>query len=161
MPLLEFNVDREGFNANNVAQMSLNPVALSLLVPTIAVGSLGGIKSLVKGRCTWSRFYLGLELALLALGNGLTNVVDRLREWDGSSAHVLQGQVSNSIAFTVVSGVALLMVMLIHQRFEREEEQGPVPSGWVARGFWLGIVCNGVGGFLIWMYVYFRLEGKL
>jgi len=141
--------------------MSLNPLALSLLVPSIAVGSLGGIKSLVKARFTWSRFYLGLELTLLALGNGLTNVVDRIREWDGKSVDVLRGQVSNSIAFTVVSAGVLLIVMLIHQRFEREEEEGPVPGRWMARGFWLGFVCNGVGGVLIWMYVYFKLEGRL
>lgn len=144
--------------------MFLNPLVLSFLVPAIAVLSLGGIKSLVWGRCTWARFYLGLELTLLGLGNGLTNIVDRLREWDGNAAnaaHTLASEVGNSISFTVVAAVVLLVVMLIHQRFAQEEARGPVPDRWAARGIWLGAFCNGVGGGLIWMYVYFRLEGKL
>lgn len=147
--------------------MFLNPVVLSLLVPAIAVLSLGGIKSLVQGKCTWARFYLGLELTLLALGNGLTNIVDRLREWDsqqewdGKAAHALAKEVWNSVGFTVVAGVALLLVMLFHQGFGREEASGPVPGRWAARGFWLGVICNLIGCALIWMYVFFKLEGKL
>jgi hypothetical protein len=141
--------------------MFLNPLVLSFLVPAIAVLCLGGIKSLVEGQSSWARFYLGLELTLLALGNGLTNVVDRLREWDGNSARALVNEVENSISFTVVAAVGMLIVMLIHQRFANQEKAGPVPERWVARGFWLGFFCNAVGGVLIWMYVYFRLEGKL
>lgn len=139
---------------------------LSLVCQGVFVAAIGGIKSLVHGRVSWVRFYLGLEIALVALGNGVSNIVDAIREWDGycgtpASEALKDGRIIDTVGFIMVAAVSLLVIMMIHQRWETEERNGPRPDQRWKRGFWMGIISNGIAVSLLGVFVYFRLKGKL
>lgn len=142
-----------------------NRLLLSLALQGIFVAAIGGIKSLVRGRVSWARFYLGLEVALAALGNGVTNIVDIVREWDGHPGAVItetmKDRIVNTAGFVVVAAIALLFIMLIHQRWEQEEREGPRPEQRWKRGLWMGLIANGIAISLLTMFVVFRVKGKL
>jgi hypothetical protein len=143
-----------------------NRLFLALICQGVFVLAIGGIKSLVHGRITWVRFYLGLEIALVALGNGVTNIVDTLREWDvyaGSPAQeaIKDGRIVNTVGFIVVAMAALLAIMLIHQTWEQTEKEGPRPELRWKRGFWMGFISNGIAVGMLGTFVYFRLRGQL
>lgn len=135
---------------------------LSLSIPVVFLGFAGMIKSLIKREVFWSNFYLGVDLALASLANGIINVVDL-----GSTLATLGSAEAarfsfrmyyNAVALVAAFGV-LLLTMWLHQRLETLPEDFDGRK-W-RRGIWLGVVANLFGAASMSLFIIGRLKGKL
>ncbi|HEV2711414.1 MAG TPA: hypothetical protein VGU67_14455 [Edaphobacter sp.] len=137
-------------------------IFLGLLIPVIFFGFTGLVKSLIKKELLWSNFYLGTDIALAALANGIVNMVDGAHQVEHAlPGSVMAAQFGNSMFYTAVCILAavgaLFGVMALHQRFDvlLEGEEGNSP--WV-RGIWLGVVSNLLGASVLTMFIYMKLR---
>ena len=138
-------------------------LTLTLAIPAVFLFVTGGIRSLVLGKVTWANFYLGLDLSLAALANGLVNIADIMH--DIEKAEITNAIASDRIIYTLIfiilSGGVLLVVMLIHQRWE-----GIGLDVWgvkhrYSRGLMLGVLSNLLGLATLLGFIWFRLKGVL
>jgi hypothetical protein len=145
---------------------------LSLAIPAAFLLITGIVKSLVKSVVTWSNFYLGLDAALAALANGIVNIVDIVRDAEndhGASTAAAQAVIEHARqnrelftgAFIFSAFFVLLIVMLIHQRWEAPVLKPVRSDQRVRRGVWLGIVANSIGTGALLVFIYTRLKGLL
>lgn len=124
---------------------------------------MGLIKSLVRADLAWSNFYLGLDIALAAIANGVVNMVDMVGKHSTNAETISQ----NNAEYLVLSFALLLVTMVIHQRWEGTKLDPTIahvvsgPSNRTRRGVWLGIVSNGLGTASLLVFMLFKLRGKL
>jgi hypothetical protein len=132
-------------------------VVLALIIPVVFLGIAGVVKSLIKSQFTWGNFYLGVDLSLAALANGLINIINTLHEYENISlGHDGQDRILYALCCIFFSIVALFSTMLIHQNFENlvwEPERHKL-----RRGLLMGVLCNLLGGTaliaLIWLKIW-------
>lgn len=134
----------------------------SLATPVIFLGFAGVSRSLVKVEWAPSNFYLGIDLALAALANGIINVADigsTLAQQGLENTRALSMKMAFNAYVLVLATGLLLAVMFIHQRLERlpDDFDG---RRW-RRGVWLGIVANGLGAGPLFLFILGRLKGTL
>jgi hypothetical protein len=138
-------------------------LCLTLVIPALFLLVTGGIRSLVRGKVTWANFYLGLDLSLAALANGLVNVADILHdvEKNAISGDIAESRTIYTLIFIILSGAVLLVVMLIHQRWEGIgfDVWGVKHRG--IRGVMLGVLSNILGLTTLLGFIWFRLKGVL
>jgi hypothetical protein len=136
---------------------------LTLSIPALFLLVTGGIRSLVRGKVTWANFYLGLDLSLAALANGFVNVADVLHDIEKLEITdaIAESRIIYTLIFIILSGAVLLVVMLIHQRWE-----GIGLDVWGvkhrrSRGLMLGVLSNILGLTTLLGFIWFRLKGVL
>jgi hypothetical protein len=133
-------------------------IALGLFIPVAFFGFTGAVKSIVQKEWLWSNFYLGIDIALAALANGIVNIVDGVHQTD--SLPTMPYEFGTHMYYTsmcILAAVgALFGAMALHQRFDAT----PDDSGnlRLRRGIWLGIVGNLIGGSVLAMFIYMKLR---
>lgn len=125
-----------------------------LLIPAIFLLFTGLVKSAVKKQLLWSNFYLGLDIALAAMANAIVNIVDSVHSAEGGYPADFGDKMVWTASFLVCAFGALLILLLIHQRWE-DAEQGNFK---LARGIWLGVVSNGIGAGALLAFILLRLK---
>ena len=133
-------------------------IFLGLMIPVAFFAFTGMVKSLVKSSWTWSNFYLGMDIALAALANGIVNIVDGVHQ--AERLKVPDPDFGNQMVYTstciVVSIGALLGSMGLHQRFDVEGQENG--SRRLRRGILLGVVANILGMAALGMFIYMKLR---
>lgn len=135
-------------------------IALGLFIPVVFFGFTGLVKSIVQKEWLWSNFYLGIDIALAALANGIVNIVDGAHQAETSGG----GELGNHMYYTALCLVAavgaLFSAMALHQRFEVADQQADGVTGnrRLKRGIWLGVVSNLIGGSVLAMFIYMKLR---
>ena len=136
-------------------------VFLGLLIPVIFFGIAGMAKSLVRNQWTWSNFYLGIDIALAALANGIVNIVDGAHQSEAST--ILSTQLGGHMYYTSICIVAaigaLFGTMGLHQRFDVPDEDAQNTRK--MRGILLGIVSNMLGVAVLAMFIFMKLRGTI
>jgi hypothetical protein len=132
-----------------------------LMIPVGFIGFAGLVKSLVKSRWSWGNFYLGIDLALAALANGLVNIVDLVHQSENSSGQGLEigGRVYYTAICTFVAVGVLLGTMGIHQRFDAMDSDPERHR--LRRGLLLGIVSNLLGAAILAMFIWLKLRRQV
>jgi len=136
-------------------------ILIGLTIPVLFLGFTGLTKSLIRRELFWSNFYLGVDIALAAMANGIVNIVDEVHiaELAGYPREFGDRMVS-TVILLVASFGALLVVMFIHQRWEEPAASSANNRRWV-RGIWLGLVSNAIGGFVLGAFIYWKLKGQI
>jgi hypothetical protein len=132
-----------------------------LMIPVGFFAFAGMAKSLVKSQWTWGNFYLGIDLALAALANGIVNIVDLVHESEHSPTLGLEigGQVYYTALCIFVSVGALFGTMAIHQRFDAMDSEPDRHR--MRRGILLGIVSNLLGGAVLAIFIWLKLRRQV
>jgi hypothetical protein len=135
-------------------------IFLGLLIPVVFFGFTGLVKSIVKKEWLWSNFYLGIDIALAALANGIVNIVDGVHQAESTPS--ISADFGNQMFYTamciVVAIGSLFGVMALHQRFEVLADNPEIKRDRIKRGIWLGIIGNLLGGSVLAMYIYLKLR---
>jgi hypothetical protein len=140
-------------------------IFVGLLIPVAFLGFTGFVKSLIKKELMWSNFYLGIDIALAALANGIVNILDEVHvnEQFATPTAEFVNQMYYTSVFLVCALGALLVTMTLHQKFEVADVSG-VPltrQQRVWRGLWLGVISNTLGGALLAVFIYMKLRRLL
>jgi hypothetical protein len=116
-------------------------------IPLIMILSGALAKKLVRGSA-WraSDFFLGMQLALAAMGSSLIFVSELARAAD---AQTVQTKVLIAGLFTVACFFLLFLVMALHQDWEKK------PQNRRGQVVWLGGLCNFIGIALLAGFVLF------
>ena len=134
-------------------------ILLGLMIPVAFFGFTGMVKSLVKNSWSWSNFYLGIDIALAAMTNGIVNIIDLVHRAEGK---LLDAEFGHAMTFTALSIViafaALLSTMGLHQKFDIPVEGQRNGNRRVARGILLGGVSNLVAGVALGLFIYWKLR---
>jgi len=134
-------------------------IFLGLMIPVVFFAFTGLVKSIVKKEWLWSNFYLGIDIALAALANGIVNIVDSAHQMESASGPSIGAIYGNHMYYTtlcILAAVgALFGTMVVHQRFEIDDPEGNYR---VQRGIWLGVVGNLLGGSVLAMFIYMKLR---
>jgi heme/copper-type cytochrome/quinol oxidase subunit 4 len=123
------------------------PYLIAVAIPLILIASGALAKKLVRGS-PWIRsdFFLGVELALTAMGSSLVYIFELAQNSDERAIH-------NSILaagfFTIVCFFLLFWIMAVHQDWDRRHLN---PLGQL---MWLGGFCNLMGIALLAGFVLF------
>jgi hypothetical protein len=131
-------------------------IFLGLMIPVIFFGIAGMAKSLVKSLWIWSNFYLGIDISLAALANGIVNIVDGAHQAEKiltPSAELESQMYYTSICIIAAVG-ALFGTMGLHQRFDVPDDGNPRRK----RGILLGIVSNLLGAAVLAMFIFMKLR---
>ncbi len=139
-------------------------VLLALFIPAAFLGLTGLIKSLVKGKLLWSNFYLGIDITLTGLANGIVNIVDISH--DIEQHPMIQGiafseRVLNNAVFLLLAISSLFVVMLIHQRWEQAKKARVTVPIRLTRAIWLGGISTIIGCGVLLTFIIYRLRGQL
>lgn len=131
-------------------------LVLGLLVPVVFFVFTGMVKSIVKKDWIWSNFYLGIDIALAALANGIVNILDDAHQMEGmSKLPAASTDFGNQMFYTslcILAAVgALFGAMVVHQRYEEDNQR------W-KRGIWLGVIGNLLGGAVLGMFIFMKLR---
>ena len=135
-------------------------VIWGLFIPVLFLVFTGLIKSLVRKSVNWSNFYLGLDIALAALANGVVNIVEEVHASEslpGGYPPEFGQQMFYSAIFIAASVGCLLTVMTIHQTLE-DPLDGEKANQKIMRGIWLGGVANLLGSGLLFSFIYLKLR---
>jgi hypothetical protein len=132
-----------------------------LLIPVIFFFFAGMVKSLVKNQWIWSNFYLGIDISLAALANGIINIVDGVNQ---NEKHLIPNpDFASQMFYTsiciVVGVAALLGTMGLHQRFDVPTEENS-NQRW-KRGILLGGVSNLIGMAVLATFIIMKLRGAI
>jgi hypothetical protein len=133
-------------------------IFLGLMIPAAFFAFAGLIKSLVKASWTWGNFYLGIDIALAAMANGIVNVVDLVHQAEGHAfTQEFAAELTNTVICIVVAFAALLLTMGLHQKFDvpGQSENG---NRRIARGILLGVVGNLAGVCVLGLFIYWKLR---
>jgi hypothetical protein len=124
-----------------------NPFLVSFVIPLILLFCGGVAKKLVRGGA-WKRadFYLGVEIALSALGSAMVYLYE-LTKIQGVSGSSLSSKLVSTASFIVISFCILLLILSIHQVWEGRNQN---PTGQL---IWLGLGCNAIGIVLYAIFV--------
>jgi hypothetical protein len=120
---------------------------IALSIPLVLIGTGALAKKLVRGSA-WvvSDFFLGVQLALAAMGSSLIFLSDLART---SDAQTVQSKLVVSGLFTLACFFLLFLVMAIHQDWEKR------PQDSQSQMFWLGGLSNFIGIALLAGFVLF------
>lgn len=125
-------------------------IALGIPLILILCGALA--KKLVRGSA-WkqSDFYLGVELALTAMGSALVYVFDlsKLAAPQSAATATLPQDIAATASFLALCFFLLLWILSTHQDWEKRSQN---PKG---QFFWLAIIGNLIGGALLAAFVLF------
>jgi preprotein translocase subunit SecG len=133
-------------------------IFLGLMIPVAFFGFAGAIKCLVKTSWTLGNFYLGIDIALAAMANGIVNVVDLVHQAEGHAfTPEFASEMTNTTICIVVSFAALLLTMGLHQRFDVPGESNN-GNRRIARGILLGVVANLAGVCALGLFIYWKLR---
>lgn len=134
-------------------------VFLGLVIPVAFFGFTGMVKSLVRNNWAWANFYLGIDIALAAMVNGIVNIVDLAHSTEG---HPMGDNFGHAMTFTamsiVISFAALLIAMGLHQKFDSKELGEGIGNRRLVRGILLGIVGNLTAGCALGLFIYWKLR---
>lgn len=126
-------------------------VALGVPLLLIVVGAVA--RKLVRGTA-WipQDFYLGIDLGLAALSAGLIHmydIVEQMKVGAGTTPAGLpvEQALLHAAGFLVLSIVAMLIVMAVHQDSEKR------PRRRFRQFLWLGVVSNVVSGGLLTLFI--------
>ncbi len=105
-------------------------------------------RKLVRGS-GWEKsdFFLGVELALAAITLALVNFIDLSKDTQKKSTSLDPNTIQSNALFMLIGMGLLLFVLTMHQDWEKKTKS---PKGQV---FWLGIVCNLFGAFLMISFI--------
>jgi hypothetical protein len=136
-------------------------ILLGLLIPVFFFAFAGMAKSLVKNQWVWSNFYLGIDISLAALANGIVNIVDGVHQSEKVLTPNLQlGSQMYYTSICIVAAVgALFGTMGLHQRFDVPCDE-PGNRRW-KRGILLGVVSNLFGVAVLAMFIFMKLRGTI
>jgi hypothetical protein len=124
-----------------------SPFLVSFGIPLILLFCGGFAKKLVRGGgWKWADFFLGVEIALSALGSAMVYLYE-LTKTQGTNGSFLNSKLATTASFIVISFCILLIILSIHQVWEGRNQN---PTGQVA---WLGIGCNAIGIVLYAIFV--------
>lgn len=129
-----------------------NPYVIALVIPLLLLLCGAVAKKLVRGGGWKSTdFFLGVELALSALGSAMVYLYDLQKTASGSSQHAvsLPGKMVATSSFLAISFFLLLWILSTHQDWEGKNQN---PRGQL---LWLGIGGNLVGVLLYASFVMF------
>jgi uncharacterized membrane protein YidH (DUF202 family) len=128
-----------------------------LLIPVGFLGFAGMAKSLVRSCWTWANFYLGIDLSLAALANGIVNIVDVVHQAESGSTPMVEllSKVNNSALCVFIAIGALFGTMAFHQRFEILD--GDQSNHRLRRGILLGLVSNLLGASVLAAFIVMKL----
>jgi hypothetical protein len=129
-----------------------NPYVIALVIPLLLLLCGAVAKKLVRGGGWKSTdFFLGVELALSALGSAMVYLYDLQKSASGSSQHAvsLPGKMVATSSFLAISFFLLLWILSTHQDWEGKNQN---PRGQL---LWLGIGGNLVGVLLYASFVMF------
>lgn len=137
-------------------------IICGLLIAPGLLAFTGLVITAVRRQFHWSSFYLGLELVLAGLADGLINFVERLHAADGHPVDgTLVGNMAWYVLFAVFSIGALFVVVVIHQRWDYFLDHEQYRALRIKRGVWLGVIANGMGIAVLTTFIYLRLEDIL
>jgi hypothetical protein len=132
-------------------------IVMGLFIPVAFLAFAGMVKSLVRSDWKLYNFYLGMDIALAALANGIINIVDLAHR---SEAGSIDGDFAKQMTYTALSIVisvgALFGTMGLHQRFE-VPGIGKTSNLRLRRGILLGVVANVVGAVALGLFIYWKL----
>lgn len=129
-----------------------NPYVIALVIPLLLLLCGAVAKKLVRGGGWKSTdFFLGVELALSALGSAMVYLYDLQKTASSSSQHAvsLPGKMVATSSFLAISFFLLLWILSTHQDWEGKNQN---PRGQL---LWLGIGGNLVGVLLYASFVMF------
>lgn len=129
-----------------------NQYVIALVIPLLLLLCGAVAKKLVRGGGWKSTdFFLGVELALSALGSAMVYLYDLQKSASGSSQHavLLPGKMVATSSFLAISFFLLLWILSTHQDWEGKNQN---PRGQL---LWLGIGGNLVGVLLYASFVMF------
>jgi uncharacterized membrane protein HdeD (DUF308 family) len=132
-----------------------------LLIPPGLLVFTGLVITAVRKKFVWSSFYLGLELVLAGLADGLINFVERLHSVDDRPYMVNGSFVSMLIwylVFAILAVGTLFIVIVINQRWEEFLPHDQYDELKLKRGVWLGVIANLLGIVVLGAFIYMRLE---
>jgi len=136
-------------------------IFLGLMIPVAFFGFTGFAKSIVRKEWIWSNFYLGIDIALAALANGIVNIVDGAHQMEtavGSTVGTIYGNQMYYTSLCILAAVgALFGTIVLHQRFEVLPEPA-TGNHKIQRGIWLGVFSNLLGGAVLAMFIYMKLR---
>jgi hypothetical protein len=132
-----------------------------LLIPALFFFFTGLVKSLIRKEVVWSNFYLGIDIALAGLANGIVNIVDEVHQAETSQiAKIELGEHMFYTSMYMMAAIdALLVVMTLHQKFEIMDSN--ISNQRVLRGIWLGVVSNLLGGALLGFFIFMKLRNQV
>jgi hypothetical protein len=125
-----------------------NPYLVALGIPLVLIVCGALARKLVRGTL-WqqSDFYLGVELALSAMGSALVHVLDLSR---ASAAPVSTApRIAAAATFLALCFFLLLWILSTHQDWEKRSQN---PRGQL---IWLAVIGNLIGGGLLAVFVLF------
>jgi hypothetical protein len=129
---------------------------VAFLFPMLIAGAGAMGKILVRSSGVSKKdFFLGQDLTLAAISAGLVNVLDIAKD---AQPGVNQGfRLLFTGGYTGVTFFFFIVVMVLHQLWEKRDNQIDHKK----QVLWLGFVSNGLGLFLLILFMWMKLGGKL
>ena len=121
--------------------MLTNPYLVALVIPLLLMACSALAKKLVRGSA-WrmSDFFLGVELALAALGSAMVYFYDLKKvPPDSNSSLALANKITATASFSVICFFLLLLILSNHQDWEPRSTN---PQG----QFWMLVVVSNLLG---------------
>lgn len=122
--------------------MLTNSYLIAVGIPLILLLCGAIAKKLVRGGgWKYSDFFLGVELALAALGSAMVYFYDlqKLGAVQASSPVSVSDKIGATASFLAIAFFLLLWILSTHQDWEGRTQN---PQGQIV---WLGVISNGVG----------------
>ena|ERR1700743_3470820 len=100
-------------------------------------------------------FFLGQDLTLAAISAGLVNVLDIAKDAQPGQNQGFRLLFTGS--YSAFAFFVFIIIMVLHQIWEKRDNADQIKK----QAFWLGCVSNGLGLFLLILFMWLKIRGSL